>query len=86
MSCQALQYIFKVLLPSDLEEKQILDVGSRLGAVLYGVSTNTTYYSYWFFTYTYKMKNILKLIYSFAGLLFIKCGNYHWCRNESGML
>ncbi|KAH9642205.1 hypothetical protein HF086_005535 [Spodoptera exigua] len=36
MSCQALQYIFKVLLPSDLEEKQILDVGSRLGAVLYG--------------------------------------------------
>lgn len=54
MSCQALQYIFKVLLPSDLEEKQILDVGSRLGAVLYGVSTNTTYYySYWFFTYIY---------------------------------
>ncbi|KAJ8719590.1 hypothetical protein PYW08_011765 [Mythimna loreyi] len=36
MSRQALQYIFKVLLPSDLEEKQILDVGSRLGAVLYG--------------------------------------------------
>ncbi|PZC75338.1 uncharacterized protein LOC110378752 [Helicoverpa armigera] len=36
MSCKALQYIFKVLLPSDLEEKQILDVGSRLGAVLYG--------------------------------------------------
>ncbi|XP_075976839.1 uncharacterized protein LOC142977045 [Anticarsia gemmatalis] len=36
MSRQALQYIFKVLLPSDLEEKQILDIGSRLGAVLYG--------------------------------------------------
>ncbi|XP_049874921.1 uncharacterized protein LOC126373015 [Pectinophora gossypiella] len=36
MSRQALQYIFKVLLPSDLEDKQILDVGSRLGAVLYG--------------------------------------------------
>ncbi|XP_028171339.1 uncharacterized protein LOC135077916 [Ostrinia nubilalis] len=36
MSRQSLQYIFKVLLPSDLEDKQILDVGSRLGAVLYG--------------------------------------------------
>ncbi|XP_045773570.1 uncharacterized protein LOC123872984 [Maniola jurtina] len=35
MSRQALQYIFKVLLPRDLERKQILDVGSRLGAVLY---------------------------------------------------
>ncbi|CAB3244312.1 unnamed protein product [Arctia plantaginis] len=36
MSREQLQYIFKVLLPSDLEEKQIMDVGSRLGAVLYG--------------------------------------------------
>lgn len=36
MSRQQIQYIFKVLLPSDLEDKQILDVGSRLGAVLYG--------------------------------------------------
>ncbi|XP_022112373.2 uncharacterized protein LOC110991345 [Pieris rapae] len=36
MSKQALMYIFYVLLPNDLEEKQILDVGSRLGAVLYG--------------------------------------------------
>ncbi|CAG4962008.1 unnamed protein product [Colias eurytheme] len=36
MSRQALQYIFKVLLPKDLEDKKILDVGSRLGAVLYG--------------------------------------------------
>ncbi|XP_063529070.1 uncharacterized protein LOC134740499 [Cydia strobilella] len=31
-----LQYIFKVLLPKDLECKQILDVGSRFGGVLYG--------------------------------------------------
>lgn len=38
MSRQQLQYIFNVLLPNDLEEKQILDVGSRLGAVIYGVS------------------------------------------------
>lgn len=36
MSRQAVQYIFKVLLPKDLEDKQILDVGSRLGAVIYG--------------------------------------------------
>ncbi|XP_038212625.1 uncharacterized protein LOC119832885 [Zerene cesonia] len=36
MSRQALQYIFTVLLPKDLEDKKILDVGSRLGAVLYG--------------------------------------------------
>ncbi|XP_050668845.1 uncharacterized protein LOC126968076 isoform X2 [Leptidea sinapis] len=36
MSTQMLQYIFNVLLPKDLENKQILDVGSRLGAVLYG--------------------------------------------------
>ncbi|CAK1543079.1 unnamed protein product [Leptosia nina] len=36
MSKQALQYIFYVLLPQDLEEKHLLDVGSRLGAVLYG--------------------------------------------------
>ncbi|KAJ0176145.1 hypothetical protein K1T71_008319 [Dendrolimus kikuchii] len=36
MSRQALQYIFKVLLPKDLEDKQVLDVGSRLGAVIYG--------------------------------------------------
>ncbi|XP_072949897.1 uncharacterized protein [Epargyreus clarus] len=35
MSKQALQYIFKVLLPKDLGEKNVLDVGSRLGAVLY---------------------------------------------------
>lgn len=31
-----LQYIFKVLLPKDLECKVILDVGSRFGGVLYG--------------------------------------------------
>lgn len=37
MSRQALQYIFKVLLPKDLEDKQVLDVGSRLGAVIFGV-------------------------------------------------
>ncbi|XP_041981207.1 uncharacterized protein LOC121734675 isoform X2 [Aricia agestis] len=36
MSRKALQYIFKVLLPADLKGKQLLDVGSRLGAVLYG--------------------------------------------------
>lgn len=41
MSRQALQFIFKVLLPSDLEEKQVLDVGSRFGAVLYGVSSKS---------------------------------------------
>lgn len=40
MSRQVLQYIFNVLLPKDLEDKQLLDVGSRLGAVLYGVSSN----------------------------------------------
>ncbi|XP_047986828.1 uncharacterized protein LOC125226782 [Leguminivora glycinivorella] len=31
-----LQYIYKVLLPKDLECKLILDVGSRFGGVLYG--------------------------------------------------
>nr|XP_026493999.1 uncharacterized protein LOC113399147 [Vanessa tameamea] len=36
MSRQALQYIFNVLLPNDLESKELMDVGSRLGAVLYG--------------------------------------------------
>ncbi|CAH0755082.1 unnamed protein product [Diatraea saccharalis] len=36
MSRYVLQYIFQVLLPKDLEDKQLLDVGSRLGAVLYG--------------------------------------------------
>ncbi|CAH0625422.1 unnamed protein product [Chrysodeixis includens] len=36
MSRQALKYIFKVQLPKELKDKQILDVGSRLGAVLYG--------------------------------------------------
>ncbi|CAH0399997.1 unnamed protein product [Chilo suppressalis] len=36
MSRQALQYIFQVLLPKELEDKQVLDVGSRIGAVLYG--------------------------------------------------
>ncbi|XP_053608595.1 uncharacterized protein LOC128674200 [Plodia interpunctella] len=35
-SRRALQCIFKFLLPKDIEDKQILDVGSRLGAVLYG--------------------------------------------------
>lgn len=35
MSRQTLQYIFKVLLPKDLEDKQLLDIGSRLGTVLY---------------------------------------------------
>ncbi|XP_013191533.1 uncharacterized protein LOC106135710 [Amyelois transitella] len=35
-SRRASQYIFKYLLPKDLEDKQVLDVGSRLGAVLYG--------------------------------------------------
>ncbi|CAH2259008.1 uncharacterized protein LOC120631472 [Pararge aegeria] len=35
LSRQALQYIFKVLLPNELEDKQILDIGSRLGSVLY---------------------------------------------------
>lgn len=38
MSRQALKYIFTVQLPKELEDKQVLDVGSRLGAVLYGVS------------------------------------------------
>lgn len=38
MSRQTLQYIFKVLLPKDLEDKQLLDIGSRLGTVLYAVS------------------------------------------------
>lgn len=46
MSREQLQYIFKVVLPSDLEEKQILDVGSRLGAVLYGVSTSLRVFIY----------------------------------------
>ncbi|KAM3962042.1 uncharacterized protein ACR2FA_003936 [Aphomia sociella] len=36
ISRQTLLYLFKFLLPKDLEDKQILDVGSRLGAVLYG--------------------------------------------------
>ncbi|KAJ2951825.1 hypothetical protein O0L34_g13988 [Tuta absoluta] len=36
MSRTHIQCIFKLYLPSDLEGKQILDVGSRLGAVLYG--------------------------------------------------
>ncbi|OWR50106.1 uncharacterized protein LOC116770584 [Danaus plexippus] len=36
MSRRALQYIFHVLLPKDLENKQLVDIGSRLGAVLYG--------------------------------------------------
>ncbi|XP_026752537.1 uncharacterized protein LOC113512809 [Galleria mellonella] len=36
LSRQTLLYIFKFLLPKDLENKQILDLGSRLGAVLYG--------------------------------------------------
>ncbi|XP_047997998.1 uncharacterized protein LOC125235472 [Leguminivora glycinivorella] len=35
MSRVQLQYIFKVLLPKDLEDKQILDVGSRFGGILY---------------------------------------------------
>ncbi|XP_030023071.2 uncharacterized protein LOC115442207 [Manduca sexta] len=36
MSKEELLYIFKVLLPKDLEDKQLLDVGSRLGTVLFG--------------------------------------------------
>ncbi|KAL4711136.1 hypothetical protein ACJJTC_009507 [Scirpophaga incertulas] len=36
MSRKSLLYMFRVLLPKDLEDKQVLDVGSRLGAVLYG--------------------------------------------------
>ncbi|CAG4996460.1 unnamed protein product [Parnassius apollo] len=36
LSRQNLLYIFKLLLPKDLEGKQLLDVGSRTGAVLYG--------------------------------------------------
>jgi len=36
MSQDGLYFIFKVLLPT-LENKTILDIGSRLGAVLYGV-------------------------------------------------
>ncbi|XP_052742167.1 uncharacterized protein LOC112048168 [Bicyclus anynana] len=36
MSSQTLQCIFKVVLPEDLEGKQVLDIGSRLGSVLYG--------------------------------------------------
>ncbi|KPJ06535.1 hypothetical protein RR48_14274 [Papilio machaon] len=36
MSRQTLLFIFNVLLPTDLEGKRLLDVGSRLGAVLYG--------------------------------------------------
>ncbi|XP_013172789.1 PREDICTED: uncharacterized protein LOC106121617 [Papilio xuthus] len=36
MSRQTLKFIFNVLLPADLEGKRLLDVGSRLGAVLYG--------------------------------------------------
>lgn len=36
MSQDGLYFIFKVLLPT-LENKTVLDVGSRLGAVLYGV-------------------------------------------------
>ncbi|XP_011557087.3 uncharacterized protein LOC105387971 [Plutella xylostella] len=36
MSRITMQYTFKVLLPRDLDEKQILDVGSRFGNILYG--------------------------------------------------
>ncbi|XP_059062047.1 uncharacterized protein LOC131854880 [Achroia grisella] len=36
LSRQTLLYIFKFLLPKDLENKQFLDLGSRLGAVIYG--------------------------------------------------
>ncbi|KAI5646367.1 hypothetical protein NE865_01829 [Phthorimaea operculella] len=36
MSKKHIQCIYKFYLPSDLEGKQILDVGSRLGVVLYG--------------------------------------------------
>jgi len=35
MSCSQLKYLFKYVLP-DLRGKNVLDVGSRLGAVLYG--------------------------------------------------
>lgn len=43
MSRPTLQYIFNVLLPADLEGKRLLDVGSRLGAVLYGVSVKNVH-------------------------------------------
>lgn len=36
MSQDGLYFIFKVLLPA-LKNKTVLDIGSRLGAVLYGV-------------------------------------------------
>lgn len=36
MSHDGLLFIFKVLLPT-LKNKTVLDIGSRLGAVLYGV-------------------------------------------------
>ena len=37
MSREALYYVFNTRLPT-LENKTVLDIGSRLGAVLYGVS------------------------------------------------
>jgi len=39
MSQDGLYFLFKVLLPT-LKNKTILDVGSRLGAILYGVRIN----------------------------------------------
>lgn len=59
MSRDGLLFIFKVLLPT-LKNKTILDIGSRLGAVLYGVKILEiiTYY------YIYNQINIInKLIY-----------------------
>lgn len=35
MSINILHYVFKVLLPADLDGKQLLDVGSRFGGVLF---------------------------------------------------
>jgi len=39
-SRERLAYIFRALLPPIPEDAVLLDIGSRLGAVLYGVGTN----------------------------------------------
>lgn len=43
MSKEALYYIFNVKLPK-LDDKVVLDIGSRLGSVLYGVSRKNLFF------------------------------------------
>lgn len=80
MSKDCLYHIFNNMLPT-LEGKTVLDVGSRLGAVLYGVSNKIVIIYFFFFVHLIKIFSL-----HFSGIRLHGCAKNNWGRNERRIL